>query len=428
MIRKIRNLLYEAYYRIVSSIAFIPSIISITFFILGILSLWLFDSKLNEILDERVPEIIIDNADTARAILASFIGGIISLTSISFSVVMLLLSQASANFSPRLLPALISDTRNQIVLGFFLGSIIFMVIVFISIVPSDGNSTSSGFSVFLSICFGMLSIGIFVYFVHHMSVSIQIDEILNKVYNDAKDRLEKRLESQQELSPLDTKGWKSIDRKEGGYYQGVNLQGMLKIMDRYEINIKIVPFKGDYTYPNSEVLKVDKDLNNEQKEMIMNNLIFSNSNEASENYVLGIKQITEVGVKAMSPAINDPGTAIVSINYITHLLELRMRLDDHEVYKTDNGKYKIELRILDFETIMYESFAEYRIYCNHDYTVMRKISEMFSYLINREMKMEHYKDVIVTQIELFKNAIDKGIEEDKDRSRLNKYLPNQMRA
>lgn len=431
MFRILRNKFFNLYFRMISSIAFLPSIISVAFLILSLISLWYFDSEANKHLNEEYPMLVIDNADTARAVLSAFIGGIISLTSFSFSMVMLLLSQASANFSPRLLPDLISDTRNQVVLGFFLGSIIFMVITLISIIPADGETTTSGFSVLLSIIFGMICLGLFVYFIHIMSTAIQIDNILRDVYHEARDRIKEQLAMDIEHEPIslkDGREWKGMSRDEAGYFQGINIQGVMKKIEEEEVNLKLVPFQGKYTLPGQDIILFDKDLEEDTKKEIFSYIVFSNNHQAADNYVLGIKQITEVGVKAMSPGINDPGTAIVSLDYLTEILALRMKKGDKEVHSSENGKYKIEFTTLDFETLMYETMAEYRAYCKHDYTVMRKIIEMLNYLLGSEKKHDHYHDVLVKQIELIKSDIKESISNQGDLDMLLGYIDDSVEA
>lgn len=431
MFRKIRNRVFNLYFRLISSIAFLPSIISAGFFILALLSLYFFDEQANKHLHDQYPGLIINNADTARAVLSAFIGGIISLTSFSFSMVMLLLSQASSNFSPRLLPDLISDTRNQVVLGVFLGTIFFMVIVLISIIPSGGDepTTTSGFSVLIAIIFGLICLGLFVYFIHIMSTAIQIDNILRGVYHEARDRIQDLLDSDLQTGTIelkDGKKWEGMSRDEAGYFQGINVQGVLKKAEEEEVNLKLVPFQGKYIFPNEEIIMFDKELEEETKEEIFSYIVFSNNHQAADNYVLGIKQITEVGVKAMSPGINDPGTAIVSIDYLTHILALRLRKGDTEIRRTENESYAIEMNVLDLETILYETLSEYRIYCKHDYTVVRKLIEMLVHLLSCERKEEKYKDVIMNQLRLLKTDFKEGIKNEEDVKRLLSYLPEEI--
>ena len=106
MFQKIKNKVYALYLDIISSIAFYPTLITFSMFMLALALLSWEDNDATKWLIERHPYFVITNADTARTILGALIGGIISLTVFSFSMVMVLLNQASSNFSHRLLPGL----------------------------------------------------------------------------------------------------------------------------------------------------------------------------------------------------------------------------------------------------------------------------------------------------------------------------------
>ena len=98
-------------------IGFYPSLFAFGGLCLGFIMLYAESQGISKFLIENAPKLVINDADTARTLLSTFIGGIISLMVFSFSMVMILLNQASNNYSPRILPGLISNKRHQYVLG-----------------------------------------------------------------------------------------------------------------------------------------------------------------------------------------------------------------------------------------------------------------------------------------------------------------------
>ena len=94
---KLKNYFLSIYRAVLSSIAFYPAIISLGFLVLAILALTLESNGLTQYLLDNAPFLVINNADTARTILSTFIAGLLSLTVFSFSMVMLILNQASSN-------------------------------------------------------------------------------------------------------------------------------------------------------------------------------------------------------------------------------------------------------------------------------------------------------------------------------------------
>jgi uncharacterized membrane protein len=338
---------------------------------------------------------------------------------------MVLLNQASSNFSPRLLPGLISEKNNQFVLGFYLGTIVYNIIVLISILPNGNEYTLNGLSILTGIVFGVSCLGMFVFFIHTISTNIQINNILDKIYVTTKIRLENLIkEERQETKILDVdKGnWDSIKCDIAGYFQGVNIKGMLSEAAELKVNIKVLPYKGKYLLPNMDILLVDEKLNSAQIASLTEYLIFSNTHDGNNNYVFGIKQITEVGVKAMSPGINDPGTAIMTLDYLTELLALRMQLDDFEVYVDDSNEYAVQLHTVDFKDLVYTCLAEYRQYCKHDIILMQKMILLINYLKQQTSKNEEYFKILDNQLIILKEDIENSIKNSADLKKLKMLL------
>src|SRR5690606_15243639 len=137
---------------------------------------------LTRYLKEKLGLLIIDNADTARSLLSTLIGGVISLMVFSFSMVMILLNQASTNYSPRLLPGLISNKRHQFVLGFYIGTILFNILCLINVLPGDNPFQIPAFTILIAIMLGPVCLILFVFFIHSISEAIQINNILQRLY------------------------------------------------------------------------------------------------------------------------------------------------------------------------------------------------------------------------------------------------------
>lgn len=409
------------YINVVSSIAFYPTLISLALLFLAFLLLSIEDEKLTNYLLENASYLVINNADTARSILSTLIGGIISLTVFSFSMVMVLLNQASSNFSPRLLPGLISDRSNQVVLGVYIGTIIYNIIVLMSVIPTDDAYTIQGFSILVGIILGIICLAFFVFFIHSISSGIQINNILHNIYKQSKGSLE----SQIDIEKNDRSNTEVIDHYEHkvvsdrtGYFQGTNLDSLLDFATDKALNILIVPFKGRYILPGETLYRVDKPIDDESAETLLSMVIYAQERGASDNYVVGIKQMVEVGIKAMSPGINDPGTALVTLDYLTDLLAQRMLISDSELHHRDDIDSTVVQTIVTFKETISHSLVSYRQYCKHDVLMMEKIVRMLKYLMTRPTIREEYKAILEKELETVKMDIRDSINNDADRELL----------
>lgn len=425
MIQDLKNKFYNIYIAVISSIAFYPTLIAIGITLIAALLLSFEDNETTKFLIEKTPYLVINNADTARSILSTLIGGIISLTVFSFSMVMILLNQASSNFSPRLLPGLISDKRNQVVLGVYIGTIIYNIIILISILPTGDEYTLNGFSVLVGIVLGVICLCMFVFFIHSISTNIQIGQVLDKIFERGRQRILYLIEQERkEAPPLDTdKGdWYTINNENAGYYQGVNLEGLLTLIEKLKVNIVIEPFKGKYLLPDMALMKIDRKLKKEEIKVLTEYLIISSNNNYTENYLVNIKQISEVGIKAMSPGINDPGTAVITLDYLTELLSLRLQLDEIEVYQSDSKEYRVELKTVDFDSLLFQVLAAYRQYCKHDIILVEKMIMMLRYLQTCNNDNDYYKSIIESELENIKEDFSVSIENKFDREKLEHLL------
>lgn len=425
MLTDLRTQINSFYLTVISSIAFYPSLIAILLFLLSLLLLNLETAETTTFFIENFNYLVISDPDTARAILGTMIGGILSLMVFSFSMVMVLLNQASSNFSPRLLPGLISDKRNQIVLGTYLGTIIYNIMVLISIVSDSDKYTINGLSILGGIILGILCLCMFIFFIHSISTGIQINYILDKIYSQSKKRIDHLInQEERNLDPIydESKSWRTFKSKKAIYYQGVDLDGLKDMAEKHKVNVKVMPFKGKYILPNTSILKYDKDLSEDEISTLNGFVIYSNNHQVEDNYILGIKQMAEVGVKAMSPGINDPGTAVMTIDYLTELLALRMQLGDVELYQTQDENYIIELTTVNFGDLLYQVLAAYRQYCKHDIILMEKLITMLKYLQAQEANQESYIQSIEEQLEIIQQDYQSNIQNDSDKKKLDELM------
>ncbi len=178
-----RNALFRQLQRIPQSIVFYPTVIPAGYFVLGGLVLLFETTDLAHAWRNMLPSGLAE-ADNAREILGTLITSIISLTVFSFSMVMVVLNGAASRLSPRVLPGLISDRRNQLILGNYLGCILFFLLMIAFINKNEPDSLPA-FGVLLAVLMGLGCMALFVVFIRSISQSIQVDWIVGQLYRSA---------------------------------------------------------------------------------------------------------------------------------------------------------------------------------------------------------------------------------------------------
>ncbi len=397
--------IFRKIYHLKDKIAFFPTIISFAGTFFAYIMMYAENKGISKYLIEFLPGLVINNLETARLILSTFIGGLISIMVFSFSMVMILLNQASSNFSPRLLPGLISNRKHQIILGIYLATILYCIFILVFIEPTGNKYQVPGFSVLLSIVFMVSSLGAFIYFIHSISQEIQIEFIMNRIGTKAKKKLEKllELEENKKFEFSDSINWKSYKVRETNYFQDVSLNILKKVAIDNDCKLHVISKKGSLCFKNEILFKTEKDLDEKTLDKIYKAFDFSNNEFIEDNYLIAFKHLKEIALKAMSPGINDPGTANYAIDYLHELFKLRIQKQEND-FIFHKKKCIILLDIITFKDLIYKVMASLRNYTKHDVIIVKKLLQFLKDLKNYTSDKKKLQ-IIDTEIEnLLKDA------------------------
>ena len=139
-----------------------------------------------------------------------------------------------------------------------------------------------------------------------------------------------------------------------------------------------------------------------------------------DNYVLAFKQLTEIAVKAMSPGINDPGTALNAIDYLSELFSIRLLKSDYSYTKIEDVAW-VNITSVNFSTLLYQVMASLRTYCKRDISVVQNLIKMLQFLKEIAQKNTH-KEAIDKELELLKGDINSSITNKEDLKFLNELF------
>src|SRR5690554_881221 len=232
------------YINIVNSIAFYPALISIGFFLFSLLIMRIEYTSFVIDVKKGLKPMLVEGLDNARLILGTISGSIFSLMVFSFSMVMLVLNRASSMLSPRVIPGLITKKSHQVVLGMYLGTIIYSLILIVNIQSETAEYHIPTLGIFLAMVFAMTCLGMFVYFIDSISKSIQVDNILQRIFKDTLRQMGKVSVSEKPAEMPNTEGWFSIDASGSGYMKQIELNSLKRICKKNDITVKITENPG----------------------------------------------------------------------------------------------------------------------------------------------------------------------------------------
>jgi uncharacterized membrane protein len=402
-------------------IAFYPTLIALGGALLAFLMVYLERQQLSSQIMEIAPHLVIRDKTIAQILLSTFIGGLISLMVFSFSQVMLLLNQASSNFSPRVLPGLVSDSRNQLILGLYLGVILYNILILVFLHPQESSYETAGFSVLLSIGLTVLALASFIFFIHHISRSIQVGTIVKSIKDRTLHQLKKELPSPSpDMGPTADKGqWLSHVADRTGYFQGILSNELLSFCKKEQLKINIAAFKGQFVTAGTTVFKTNRPISEVQRQSILGTFLFSQEEMGGSSYEQGFRQIAEIGIKAMSPGINDPGTALNSIDALTELFIALAEKNNETLLLDADGTHWATLTSGSFPRMLYNVMATYRTYCTHDVIVVQKLLGFLSALSTKVVNSEQ-QEVIALEIKNLLADAKESIGNTRDLQKMNR--------
>ena len=296
--------------------------------------------------------------EAARAIMTTIAGAVLGVAGTTFSITIAVLSMASSQFGPRLLRNFLTDTPNQFVLGAFIGTFSYSLLVLKAIHKYDVAFGVPQLAVTFGIIMAIICALLLVYFVQHMVHAIQASHVIEGASNEAiknihywyKDRCDinhQRNVVHQDIEQFHTWSATPIYAPSSGYLQQIYLKSLVTLSQDYAGVVQIKANLGDfvtdrniigYFYQRPSNHPDNRQQTNTPKLAIVprppDSLFWqrfagcirieqrlSHSNDIA--YSLG--QMTEIAVRALSPGINDPKTAVNCVQSLTSCLSIMMR-------------------------------------------------------------------------------------------------------
>lgn len=356
---KVAKSLKLGYHNMVTSIAFYPAVIAIGFLIFSWLMLELDFSETGKFIKSNYSWVRLKDASTARTIVSTISGGIISLMVFSFSMVMILLNQAASQMSNRMLESMIGNRFQQCVLGLYIGTIVYSLFLLSTIRDIESGIYVPALSIYLLLLLTIADIFVFIYFLHYVTQSVKFETIIERVHRQTFKALKESLISE---APK-TAGFSSpklvpqiIYASESGYFQGLETKQLIRYATHKDAVIVIDCFPGTFILRGQAFLKVYSAVTFKTED-IDELLVFTNffpGQPIDNNFYYGFHQLTEVALKALSPGINDPETAILSLNALSDLFLFRLN-NYPQLFLEDSAH---QIRVLLKERTFNELFKE----------------------------------------------------------------------
>jgi uncharacterized membrane protein len=271
-------------------------------------------------------------ADDARSLLIGISGTMMTVIALVLGLTLVALQLSSTQFSPRLLRFFLRDRVNQLVLSVFVATFVYSTAGLYTVGVDHGQRTDTypRLAVTMAIALLFASLVVLVYFVHHISHSIQIDEIMRGVEQTTLRVIDRDLPTSgltDEPVP-DHPVWSvAVPSYASGYVQTMRPAVLQHAATENDLVCAVVPMIGEHVISGEPLAWLWRTSPEEAPPdpdafagFVHDSVRIGYERTNEQDVAFGMRQLADIGVKALSPAVNDPYTGMQALEHIATLL------------------------------------------------------------------------------------------------------------
>lgn len=251
-------------------------------------------------------------ATGARTLLGAVAASTIGVAGTVFSITIAALSLAAGQMGPRLLQNFTRDRGNQITLGAFLGTFCYAMMVLRTVRTQSEGGFVPHLSLSVGIVLAFFCVAMLVFFVGHMAGRINVDTVIELVSADVRAAVRRLTVDEVQPAPPPASFWRGsvavIDSRRG-YLQQFDDRGLADWAAERDVSIRMLLRPGQYHFPGTAIALVTRAVKDADV-AILDATALAAQRASSLDLEFEVRQLVEVAVRALSPGINDPHTAI----------------------------------------------------------------------------------------------------------------------
>lgn len=383
--------------------------------------------------------ILTESADSARSVLSTISGAMIGVAGTVFSITLVALTLASSQFGSRLLRNFMHERLNQIVLGTYVSTYVYCLIVLNVVKDNDAQVFIPTLSILIAILAAIGNIVLLVIFIHSISTSIQADKVVSDISIALMKNIEtifsEELEGEDDSAGHTTKDLdeylkefsnsKTLRSPKGGYLQYLHNQSLFDAAISGDYVIVSHHRIGSYIVKGESLLSIysKNEFNDESATDFEGNFIIGNSRTPQQDAEHSIHQMVEIACRALSPGINDPFTAISCIDNLTSTMCYLTQVKFPSKYKFgDDDQLRYAFKPLTYQSMLDAAFLQIRQFSKGSPAVvirlmesMIKIHKFTPHRIHKTAIKEHAEMILKVAEDSFEESHD--LEDMRERSR-----------
>lgn len=383
------------------------------------------------------PAILRIGIDSARAVLAAVAGAMLAVVGMIFSILMVVLVLASQQFSPRILRNFIRDRTSQDILGIFIGTFVYTLLVLARTSEYEDYVFIPIFSVTGSLVLAVVAMGTFINFIDHISKTIRASYIVADI-NRQTEALLKRFYSKgahivvANDEEVEADGEDPLQAAEATHYrsprpgniQAIDTAALVRIATEYSMVIKAEHLVGDFVARDGLLLSLFPAQKVSQELLDALYSVFDIGTERTMfiDVLFGIRQLVDIALKAISPAINDPTTAVNCIDYLSNILiQVARHADSPERYYDEEGRLRLIAPQPTFVMMLDLAFSQIRHYSHSEVTITLRVLDALAEIAQATNDPERHA-AIWNHASMISRGVERNIKEPYELQMINDRL------
>jgi uncharacterized membrane protein len=348
--------------------------------------------------------------DASKTLLEAFVSATLAFVVFTFGSLLVAIQVASAQMTPRIIATTL--LRNDVV-KYTVGLLIFTLMFALS-AQNRLDEESHQLIVFVAILFGLLSFAAFFYLIDYASRLLRPVSILTRVGDSGLAVLETvypnpSLGQVKESRPFELAAPDRTVRHRGtsGIVMAVRVRTLLAKAEASDGVIEFVPQVGDFVAVDDPLFNLFGGARSIEEEELHGSIAFGSERTMDQDPTFAFRIAVDIALKALSPAINDPTTAVLAIDQLHRMLRTvgkrDLRTDEIE---GNSGKLRVIIRTPNWEDFVHLSFREIRACGSNNLQIVRRLRAMIENLI--QTLLEHRHPALLQELSLLDREIAKN--------------------
>ncbi|HWB42690.1 MAG TPA: DUF2254 domain-containing protein [Gemmatimonadales bacterium] len=387
---------------------------------------------------ERWPRLFGAGAEGARSMLSAIAGSMITVAGVTFSITMVAVTQASTQYTPRILRNFMRDRANQAVLGIFVGIFAYCLVVLRTIRGGDESSFVPSIAVLVGILMALLGIAVLIFFIHHIATTLQASEIIARISRETGEivdrvfpaELEDTVPAEETAASPSPAGntWCPVTAGGTGYIQRADVRRLVSLADEHHVVIRLDRTAGDFVIAGQPVAWFARDAAGaggsepsrdeaDLAEILLRQYAVGAYRTLDHDPAFGIRQLVDIALKALSPGINDTTTAVTCVDYLGAVLTRLANRRIEVLHPGAGGRLRVLAAGPTFEDLIGLATDEIRQHAHGNVGVMvRQLETLGS--VAAVSRSAARRRAVARHVELVREVVARTVPASYDRDRL----------